>query len=68
MNDSISHSLEAQFVTKLKFRESIPTRPVSKIRALKTLQDYNDAVDNDVAFDPTILDVMIWCHKQRKKR
>ncbi len=29
---------------------------VDQNRALKTLQDYNDAVDTDVAFDPTILD------------
>ena len=29
---------------------------VDQNRALKTLQDYNDAVDTDVAFNPTILD------------
>ena len=29
---------------------------VDQNRALKTLHDYNDAVDTDVAFDPTILD------------
>ena len=40
-------SLEA-LVTKLS--------GVDQNRALKTLQDYNDAVDTDVAFDPTILD------------